>query len=78
MSYRNGIRSGAEPGQSKSERMSKEVSEPPERIWLQWYGEDAPLTDPDAPVDLGEVCWCQDSVFDTDIEYVRVKKRKRG
>jgi hypothetical protein len=37
----------------------------PERIYLQWYNEDG-----DPATEEEEVCWCEDRVYNTDIEYV--------
>lgn len=53
------------------------MSEIPERLWLQWYG-DAEESDPDDVV-IGEddVSWCTEQVFDGDIEYVRVHRELR-
>lgn len=48
----------------------------PERIWLQ-IGDDG-LDNTTRDVDWGEVSWCQDKIFDSDIEYVRVDHCKRA
>lgn len=45
------------------------MSGPPERIWLQWYGDATPE---DAGFDPpAEVTHCEDKIFDYDVEYVR-------
>lgn len=45
---------------------------PPVKIYLQWDGEGDPS---DMPIEKrGEICWCQDKVFNGDIEYVRLDK----
>jgi hypothetical protein len=42
---------------------------PPDKIYLQFHGSgDA---DDEADVSPGDVTWCQDRVFDSDIEYTR-------
>ncbi len=47
----------------------------PERIFLQ-IGE-CEKWEEDLPIDWKEVTWCADKIFDNDIEYVRVHKRKK-
>jgi hypothetical protein len=44
---------------------------PPDRIFLQWYGDEDPKNVRVAPDD-GDVTWCNSRVFNHDIEYVRV------
>ena len=44
---------------------------PPERIWLQYYGDGDP--EYDGPVDFDEMYWCQDKVNEHDIEYVKAE-----
>jgi len=47
---------------------------PPDRIWLQWEGADSEDILPsqcDIEPLLGDVTWCKDRQFDTDVEYVR-------
>jgi len=45
------------------------VALPPKQIWLQWDGDGEPSG---MPIEKrGEVCWCQDKIFDGDIEYLR-------
>ncbi len=54
---------------------------PPDRVWLQWYGED----DPDEGVDFlltaadrpGEVTWADSSVFNNDPEYLLATAARR-
>lgn len=48
---------------------------PPDRIWLQFIGADkSDLTKEGLFQRAPEITWCQDKIFDTDIEYVRVKR----
>lgn len=43
------------------------MKKPPKVIYLQWYDEsDGEPLDPDR----GEVTWCVDRIYDTDLEYV--------
>ena len=46
------------------------VTGSPERIWLN-YGDLERHDTHDECYRNGEVTWCQDSVFDSDVEYVR-------
>ena len=48
------------------------MSEAPERIWLQWFGD----SDPDDPgeVYIDDVTWQDERIFDHDVEYVRADK----
>lgn len=46
--------------------MSKQ---PPNRIYLQWYGDEEPHED-----EVFEVSWCEDKIYKHDIEYIRVEK----
>jgi hypothetical protein len=47
------------------------MTEPPQRIWLQWHGADeADMTEAEKQIVPTEVCWCSDKIFDTDVEYV--------
>jgi hypothetical protein len=53
------------------------MSKPPERVWLQWYGDDS---DPDFDEPnhvMEEVTWCDEQMFEYDVEYVRVLKPMR-
>ncbi|MEW8228637.1 MAG: hypothetical protein AB2748_23165, partial [Candidatus Thiodiazotropha endolucinida] len=43
-------------------------TEPPEKIYLQYYGDDEFC---DGPVSADEVSWCWERVFNRDIEYVK-------
>jgi len=51
------------------------TKQPPDRIYLQWHcGEhDADYGDPEP----GNVTWCEDSIFEDDVEYVRVDTNER-
>lgn len=47
---------------------------PPNRIWLQWHGDEAPGEDgkfhePDPCHE--DVTWCQDKIFEHDVEYAK-------
>lgn len=50
------------------------MTEPPDRIWLQWHGADKDDLTPEELEMRGEVTWCSDKMFDTDVEYVRVQR----
>jgi hypothetical protein len=41
----------------------------PERIWLQHSEDGYPI--PKYKVETEEVTWCEDGIFDCDVEYVR-------
>ena len=44
----------------------------PDRIWLQWYGDSSP--DQGEPTNShGDVTWCEDNIFEHDVEYVMKK-----
>jgi len=51
------------------------MSDAPKRIWLQWDGsaDEDEVGEPYPP----EVTWCQDRVFDRDVEYVRADEIER-
>lgn len=46
------------------------MKQPPDEIYLQFYGEGQP--EDSTPVN-GEVTWCEDRVFDSDVRYVLAK-----
>jgi hypothetical protein len=51
---------------------------PPSHIYLQWFGEDTAEANYAAVPADAEICWCDDKIFDSDIEYVlSAKSRKR-
>ena len=52
------------------------MSEAPERIWLQWFGD----SDPDDPgeVYIDDVTWQDERIFDHDIEYVRADRYREA
>jgi hypothetical protein len=47
---------------------SNSHEKPPKRIWLQWFDEDGHKQDGE------EMTWCEDQIFDTDVEYQLVEK----
>lgn len=53
------------------------IAQAPERIFLQ-VGDDVTSADEMKEVewDGGDVSWCRDQIFDTDIEYVRIDRCK--
>jgi len=51
------------------------VADPPEKIYIQWFGDGKP---PDSEERPEEVTWSEDRVFDSDIVYVRLRRKKRG
>jgi hypothetical protein len=51
----------------------------PQRIYLQWFGEDGDCGDgmdcsclTQEMIDLGCVTWCADKQWDSDVEYIRL------
>ncbi|MCB1061205.1 MAG: hypothetical protein KDB65_13360 [Calditrichaeota bacterium] len=44
------------------------MKQPPEKIYLQWYG-DGTFEEPE-DIHPSEITWCQDKMYDADIEYV--------
>jgi hypothetical protein len=46
----------------------------PERVFLQWYGQDLDEITEGEDVDPLDVTWCSGRIFDSDIEYVIVKR----
>lgn len=56
----------------------------PDRIFLQWFGTDEDQSEvlpTDTDVDEGEVTWCRDRLWESDVEYVRAtpaRKYKRA
>jgi hypothetical protein len=52
-----------------------DLDNPPQTIYLQAYGEDDPL-ELGGKVDLFDVCWCQDKIFNSDLEYRLVTKKR--
>ena len=44
---------------------------PPDKIYLQFYGDQEP---PSEPTEVGDVSWCEDSIFEHDILYLRADK----
>jgi hypothetical protein len=47
------------------------MSEVPERIYLQWYGDAEPVEGAIYEVPHDGVTWCVDEIFNSDVEYVR-------
>ncbi len=47
------------------------ITKPPDFIYLQWYGEDIEHLHEDEPEPAGEITWCHDIIWDTDIKYIR-------
>ena len=53
-------------------KQAREMAEIPERIWVQWYGDDEFADEPlDATVDEA-VTWCVDKINEHDVQYVKV------
>lgn len=52
--------------------------EPPETIYLQWWGTGDPSEPFDVPPDSipDAVTWCRDRINDSDLEYRLVKRRR--
>ena len=58
-------------------------NQPPDVIYLQVHGEDRKRLHPhdfrsDEEVDAGDVTWCEDQIFDTDVRYVRDTRLANG
>lgn len=51
-------------------------SEAPKRIWLQWHGDADPELEL-GDVATGEVSWCENQVYNRDVEYVRTDEVER-
>lgn len=49
------------------------MTKPPDVIWLQYYG-DSTCDPAEAEVRNGDVCWCADKIFDSDVRYIRDKR----
>jgi hypothetical protein len=59
----------------------KEKATPPQRIYLQWVGTDAADATPEELAiqpGRGDVTWCSDKQFDTDVEYIRADTVEGG
>jgi len=44
---------------------------PPDKIYLQFYGDQEP---PSEPTEHDDITWCQDSIWEHDILYLRSDK----
>ncbi len=56
--------------------MTKPEEGPPEIIYLQWVGadkDDVTAEELAMRPSPGDVTWCSDKMFDTDVKYVRAK-----
>jgi hypothetical protein len=51
-----------------------EMSRPPRRIWLQFYGDEQPTFHRGEKVNSQDVTWCSDQINEHDVEYVRATK----
>jgi hypothetical protein len=49
------------------------MNTPPDKIYLQFYGDQEP-PQPNEQIEVGNVSWCQDSIFEYDIPYLRADK----
>jgi hypothetical protein len=52
-----------------SRRKGAGMSKPPETMWLQWYGDATPEESERDPL---EATWCEDKIYNHDVEYRRV------
>lgn len=54
------------------------MREPPDTIFLQYYGDAAPEDNGSDPAEVtwSEITWCKDQIFEHDIKYVRVSSDK--
>ena len=56
-----------------------DMSRPPKRIWLQFHGDETERLHRGETVNSRDVTWCSDQINDSDVEYVRVpRKKKKG
>jgi hypothetical protein len=46
---------------------------PPDKIYLQFYGDQEP---PNEPTEVGDVSWCEDLIWKHDILYLRADELK--
>lgn len=53
------------------------LTKPPERIYLQFYGDNDPKDCTDDSVDTEDITWSEDQVYFHDTEYVQVKKKRK-
>jgi hypothetical protein len=49
------------------------MNTPPDKIYLQFYGDQEP-PQPDEQIQVSDVSWCKDSIFEHDIAYLRADK----
>ena len=47
------------------------MNTPPDKIYLQFYGDQEP---PSEPTEVGDVSWCEDSIFEHYILYLRADR----
>jgi hypothetical protein len=59
--------------QNTSVTIEAAESQPPDRIWLQWYGNADPEFET-GEINVDDVSWCLDKIFEHDIEYVRANQ----
>lgn len=52
-----------------SEPSASEGAKPPERIYLQYYGDEEPSEGP-----AMEVSWCAEKIYEHDVEYMRLER----
>jgi hypothetical protein len=67
-------RLGHDPSE-KGKPMSDKATQPPKRIYLQWYGSSSP--DDSGEIDEHDVTWSPDRLFKHDIVYVRLPRKRR-
>lgn len=53
------------------------LTEPPDRIFLQFYGNNSPVDCKGDSIDTADITWAEDEVFTHDVEYVRVKQKRK-
>ena len=52
----------------------------PLNLWLQWFGDSDDTETPPPPgvEEQGDISWCRDKIFDSDIEYVHADEIRRA
>lgn len=53
------------------------TSKLPDKIYLQWVGDDSEPVNPNEIMNHNDVTWCSEKVFKRDVKYVRVKSEPK-
>ena len=57
------------------------AKKPPKRIYLQYFGADKGDLAPQSKIEWTkalEITWCEDKIYDTDFEYIRVDRKRES